>query len=69
MEQWTSVWRHLSLPGEVRGLDHREITQEQTSLNLLGAMEGGRSRDRGTRRERERERGREGGGGGEEKIE
>ncbi|KAK5900016.1 hypothetical protein CesoFtcFv8_009432 [Champsocephalus esox] len=30
-------WRtHLSQRGEVRGPDRREITQEQTSLNLRG---------------------------------
>lgn len=34
-------WRtHLSQRGEVRGPDRRKITQEQTSLNLRGAMEG-----------------------------
>lgn len=44
------IWRtmalcfntHLSQRGEVRGPDRRKITQEQTSLNLRGAMEGGR---------------------------
>lgn len=33
---------HLSHRGEVRGPDRRKITKEQTSLNLRGAMEGGR---------------------------
>lgn len=32
---------HLSQRGEVRWPDRRKITQEQTSLNLRGAMEGG----------------------------
>lgn len=44
------IWRtmalcfstHLSHRGEVRGPDRRKITKEQTSLNLRGAMEGGR---------------------------
>lgn len=36
-------WRtHLSHRGEVRGPDHSKITQEQTSLNARGAMEGWR---------------------------
>lgn len=54
---------HLSQRGEVRGPDRRKITLEQTSLNLRGAMEGGRRgkkvQERGGRDER-----REGHGGG-----
>lgn len=58
-------WRtHLSQRGEVRGPDRRKITQEQTSLNLRGAMEGWREGGEG---EIKRCRNMEGGRGEEER--
>lgn len=48
-------WRtHLSQRGEVRGPDRRKITQEQTSLNLRGAMKGWREGGEGEIKKKKR---------------